>query len=192
MHNQNTTDNQAEVYDVVNEQDEVVGQATRKEVHSDPRLIHRAAGGYIFNRKKEILMQKRSKTKDMFPSHWAFSVGGHVDSGDSYENAAKRELQEELGIQIPLHFIEKRFVRHASETEFWSIYLGVNDGPFPNFNVVEIDEVKFFSLERLQEASKRSDELFVPEVTKLLPDIVKLIEDGILEQKYPELEWIYE
>lgn len=189
MYNPDTTDNQEEVYDVVNEKDEVVGTATRRQVHENPALIHRAVGGYIFNHRKELLMQKRSKTKDMFPSRWAFSVGGHVDSGDTYERAVIRELQEELGIQIPLHFVEKRLVKHAEETEFWSIYLGVHEGPFPHFNVIEMDEVQFFSLSRLREMIDEQSDLFVPEVVNMMPDVAKLIEDEILEQKYPDMEW---
>jgi len=189
MYNPQTTDNQEEIYDVVNEQDEIIGTATRKQVHSNPSLIHRAAGGYILNRKKELLMQKRSKTKDMFPSRWAFSVGGHVDSGDSYEKAALRELKEELGIQIPLHFVEKRFVKHEHETEFWSIYLGLHDGPFPDFNRVEMDEVRFFSLSDLQRLTQENIDDFVPEVVKMLPDVVGLIESEFLDEKYPNMEW---
>lgn len=189
MHNQYTTDNLDEIYDVVNENDVVVGQATRKQVHSDPSLIHRAAGGYIFNRKKQILMQKRSKTKDMYPSRWAFSVGGHVDSGDTYEKAALRELKEELGIETHLHFVEKRFVKHEDETEFWTIYLGLHDGPFREFNTVEIDEVRFFSLQELQRLTREDAGDFVPEVVKMLPDVVGLIESGFLDEKYPNMEW---
>lgn len=182
MYNPNTTDNQEEIYDVVNEKDEIIGQAMRKEVHLNPMLIHRAAGGYIFNKKKELLMQKRSKTKDMFPSHWAFSVGGHVDSGDTYEKAALRELKEELGIEVPLIFVEKRLVKHEFETEFWSIYVGFHDGPFPAFNTTEMDEVRFFSLSYLKSMLDEGRELFVPEVAKMLPDIEALLLSGKIEE----------
>lgn len=190
MYNPNTTDNQQEVYDVVNEQDEVIGTATRRQVHADPSLIHRAAGGYIINRKKELLMQKRSATKDMFPLRWAFSVGGHVDSGDTYEKAALRELKEELGIEVPLHFVEKRYVQHEHETEFWAIYLGLHDGPFPEFNKVEMDEVKFFSISDLRKMIQTDTSVFVPEVVKMLPDVAKLLSSGFVETAYPNMEWI--
>ncbi len=188
MYNPNTTDNQQEMYDVVDEMDQVIGKATRKEVHSNKVLIHRAAGGYIFNTKKQVLMQKRSKTKDMFPGHWAFSVGGHVDSGDTYEKALQRELKEELGIQIPMHFVEKRLVRHEAETEFWSIYFGIHDGPFPDYNTIEIEEVRFFSLSDLEAVITLKKEPIVPEVVKMFPDVVSLVNSDIVKQLYPNLE----
>src|SRR5258708_32914837 len=119
-YNPNTTDNQEEVYDVVNEQDEVIGKAKRKEVHSNAKLIHRTVGAHIFNRQKQILMQKRSKTKDMYPGYWVFSVGGHVASGDTYERAVEREIQEELGVKgVRVVPVSKVLQPQAGESEFW-------------------------------------------------------------------------
>lgn len=178
MYNPQTTDNQEEVYDVVNEYDEVIGTATRRQVHADPTLIHRAAGAYIFNRKKELLMQKRSMSKDMFPGYWVFSVGGHVDSGDSYEQTVQREIREELGTVISVEPLEKVLQREPEETEFWQVYVGIHDGPFPDFNRTEADEVRFFSIDELLKQTI----LMPPNVTKLLPSVKKLVESGRVEE----------
>ncbi len=182
MYNPNTTDNQEEVYDVVNENDEVIGRATRKEVHSDPKLIHRAAGVYIFNKKKHLLMQKRSATKDMFPGYWVFSVGGHVDSGDTYEKTALRELHEELGVNVPLTHWMKIFQPGQHESEFWTMFYGTHEGPFPEFNTIEAQEVRFFDIHDLIAGVEDGSILMPPNASRLLPEVKILLESGKIDQ----------
>ncbi|MBR5523200.1 MAG: NUDIX domain-containing protein, partial [Akkermansia sp.] len=86
-----------ELFDVVDEQDRVLRQATRKEVH-DGALLHRAVHVLVFNKNHDCLLQKRSLLKDRHPGVWDSSAAGHLDAGESYEDAARRELKEELGI----------------------------------------------------------------------------------------------
>lgn len=86
-----------EIFDVVDENDEVTGTATRAEVHAQ-RLVHRAVHVFVFNKRGDLLLQKRSLLKDLCPGVWDSSVAGHLDSGESYEAAARRELGEEMGI----------------------------------------------------------------------------------------------
>ncbi len=87
-----------EVFDVVDEADEVTGQATRREVH-ERGLLHRAVHVFVINRHGELLLQKRSRFKDAHPGVWDSSVAGHLDAGEGYAAAAARELDEEMGIQ---------------------------------------------------------------------------------------------
>jgi 16S rRNA (adenine1518-N6/adenine1519-N6)-dimethyltransferase len=86
-----------EIFDVVDENDEVTGTATRGKVHAGD-LMHRAVHVFAFNKRGDLLLQKRSLLKDMHPGAWDSSVSGHLDSGESYESAAIRELEEEMGI----------------------------------------------------------------------------------------------
>lgn len=86
-----------EIFDVVDEHDEVTGQATRGEVHAQG-LLHRAVHILVFNKRGDVLLQQRSMLKDAHPGVWESSVSGHLDAGEAYETAAVRELAEEMGI----------------------------------------------------------------------------------------------
>lgn len=87
-----------EVLDVVNKADEVIGSGRRDEIHRDG-MLHRAVHVFVFNRKGELLLQRRSWAKDNHPGLWDSSAAGHLDSGERYEDAVVRELGEELGIR---------------------------------------------------------------------------------------------
>ena len=94
----NNPQNPHEVFDVVNEDDEVTCQASRAEVHANG-LLHRAVHVLVFNKRGEVFLQKRSHLKDSHPGGWDSSCSGHLDSGEDYETAVWRELKEELGLK---------------------------------------------------------------------------------------------
>jgi 16S rRNA (adenine1518-N6/adenine1519-N6)-dimethyltransferase len=93
-----TPQSAGEIFDVVNDQNQVVSQATRAEVHARA-LKHRAVHIFAFTPSGELLLQKRSHLKDTCPSLWDSSAAGHLDAGESYEAAVTRELHEELGLK---------------------------------------------------------------------------------------------
>ncbi len=88
-----------EIFDVVDADDQVTGTATRAEVHAR-KLVHRAVHVFVFNKRGDMLLQKRSPLKDLCPGLWDSSVSGHLDSGEDYATAAVRELSEEMGIVL--------------------------------------------------------------------------------------------
>lgn len=120
-----------EWFDVVNERDEVVGRATRREVHARG-LWHRAVHVLVFNRAGQVFLQKRSMLKDLSPGLWDSSCSGHLDSGEGYDAAAQRELGEEIGLQVAQP--PERWFRldACAETgwEFCWIYRLESEGPF--------------------------------------------------------------
>ena len=89
--------NDSELFDVVDKQDNVLHQATRLQVHN-LGLIHRAVHVLVFNKHGDCLLQKRSTLKDRHPGVWDSSAAGHLDAGEDYDQAAHRELTEELSI----------------------------------------------------------------------------------------------
>jgi 8-oxo-dGTP pyrophosphatase MutT (NUDIX family) len=88
----------AELVDVVDAQDRVVGRASRGEVRAR-RLRHRATYLLVFNGRGELFIHLRTAEKDIYPSYWDVAVGGVVGAGESYDDGARRELAEEVGIR---------------------------------------------------------------------------------------------
>src|SRR6267378_921608 len=88
-----------EIFDVVDERDEVIGKKPRNEVHR-LGLMHRATHVLVFNKRGQIFLQKRSMKKDRQPGLWDSSASGHLGSGEDYDACAARELREELGLRV--------------------------------------------------------------------------------------------
>ncbi|MEC9327671.1 MAG: 16S rRNA (adenine(1518)-N(6)/adenine(1519)-N(6))-dimethyltransferase RsmA [Verrucomicrobiota bacterium] len=133
-----------EMFDVVDEDDQVTGQMKRSRVHSE-NLMHRAVHVFIFNKFGDLFLQKRSRLKDSSPGLWDSSASGHLNVAETYHDAAVREVFEELGISRDVDFIS---IIEASENTGWEfvhLYSCEHDGPF-NFPYSEIEGGKFFPM----------------------------------------------
>ena len=151
---------QEDIFDIVDEFDNVIGQKPRSEVHAQG-LKHRAVHVLVFNDGNEIFMQKRSASKDTWPGAWDASCTGHVDTGETYLEAAHRELDEELGWQ-PDRPLEKLFKLPASKETGWEfvwIYRVQYDGPF-QLHPDEIECGDWFSRDHIQEWLQQEPEQF--------------------------------
>ncbi|MDQ2659809.1 MAG: 16S rRNA (adenine(1518)-N(6)/adenine(1519)-N(6))-dimethyltransferase RsmA [Verrucomicrobiota bacterium] len=131
-----------EPFAVVDANDHVIGAEPRSVVHGNNSL-HRAVHILLFNARGEIFLQKRSRLKDRHPHVWDSSAAGHVDAGEEYDDAAARELQEELGVSAPLQRLAKLPASDRTGQEFIWIYLSRHDGPF-RLARSEIDYGEFF------------------------------------------------
>jgi isopentenyldiphosphate isomerase len=146
----------AEVFDVVDESDNVVGRASRAEVHGNPDLMHRVAHVLVFNSAGELFLQLRAPDKDVQPDRWDTSVGGHVDAGESYDEAAGREMREELGIVgAKLEHLYRYRHTNAYESEMVVTYRTVWDAAI-DIDLQEISEGRFWSLEEIDAAAPES------------------------------------
>jgi isopentenyldiphosphate isomerase len=140
-----------EIFDVVNERDEVIGRAPRREVHAR-KLWHRAVHVLVFSSRDEVFLQKRSLKKDTAAGLWDSSSSGHLDSGEDYDACAARELHEEIGLANAKP--ERVFkIDACAETgwEFCWVYRCRSDGPF-RLHPDEIETGAWFTPE---EISKR-------------------------------------
>ncbi|HPC60878.1 MAG TPA: NUDIX domain-containing protein [Verrucomicrobiota bacterium] len=120
-----------EIFDVVNERDEVVGQERRSEVHRRG-LLHRAVHVLVRNAAGQVFLQKRSLTKDRQPGLWDSSASGHLDRGEDYDACAVRELREELGwtLEAAPQRLFKLAASLDTDQEFVWVYTCRAEGPF--------------------------------------------------------------
>ncbi|MCJ7739896.1 NUDIX domain-containing protein [Candidatus Microgenomates bacterium] len=153
------TDDQNELFDIVDENDQVIGRERRGEAHQDKKLIHRSVSILVFNDRGELYLQKRSATKDTDPLKWTISCSGHVNFGDDYEITAHRELKEELGIDAEITFADKFLCRAPHETEMVAIFSAKVEPCRAGFNLnkEEISEGKFFTRKELNDVLKKGE-----------------------------------
>ena len=147
----NTTDNLDELFIVVDQDDHLLGYRTRYDCHHDRTLIHRVTNIAVFNSKGEVLLQKRSLTKDLYPGMYTLSASGHVARGEEYAQAAVRESEEEIGVKnLSLTLVAKKLVPAASETEMLALFQATYDGPF-HYNKDEVAGLEFMDRKRVNE-----------------------------------------
>jgi 16S rRNA (adenine1518-N6/adenine1519-N6)-dimethyltransferase len=126
-----------EPFPVVDRMDRVLRYAARSEVHGN-NLYHRAVHILIFNEAVDVYLQQRSRWKDRHPLLWDSSAAGHVSGWENYDEAAKRELQEELGINVPLEKLLKISASPQTGQEFIWLYRGQLHGKIsPNRSEIE-------------------------------------------------------
>lgn len=141
-----------ERFDVVDERDEVVGTATRREVHAR-QMWHRAVHVWVFASDGRLFLQKRSRAKDSSPGLWDSSCSGHLDAGEGYDAAAWRELGEEIGLRLSAPPARWFKVPACAETgwEFVWVYRTTSEGPF-ELNPAEVESGAWYGRADLQRA----------------------------------------
>jgi isopentenyl-diphosphate delta-isomerase len=84
----------SDLIDIIDENDKVIGKKEKDSVHEDGDW-HRVSHAWVLNSKDDVLCHRRADIKKMFPGLWDVIIGGHLSSGETYEEAVKRELEEE-------------------------------------------------------------------------------------------------
>jgi len=165
-----------EIFDIVNESDEIIGKASREEAHIKG-LLHRSVLFFIIDFKGRVFVNQRSITKEFYPGHFSIVCGGHVESGEDYKDAAIREAKEEAGIDTKPIFLtdyKKRF--NKEDPENIKVYAFITDKE-PKLDLSEINHGRFMTIEELTQKLKQ--ETFLPETLDLL---------GILKKAQKKLQ----
>ncbi|MDZ4688967.1 MAG: NUDIX domain-containing protein [Planctomycetaceae bacterium] len=149
-----------EWFDVVDESDAVLYSAPRTEVHAR-RWLHRAAHIFVFNSRGELLVHRRSATKNEYPLRYNSSASGHLHAGEDYAPAAVRELEEELGLTGDLEFLHKFPASAETSYEHTVLYRMTTDAT-PRFDPEEIESGAYYSLRALLDWIARRPDDFTP------------------------------
>jgi mutator protein MutT len=146
------TDNQLEIFPLVDDEGRVVGKATRGECHSGSKLLHPVVHLHVFNTQGDIYLQRRPEWKDIQPGKWDTAVGGHIDYGETPEEALRREVREELGITdfIP-EFVDKYVFESQRECELVYVNRTTYNGPISP-STDELDGGRFWTMQEIREA----------------------------------------
>lgn len=150
-----------EMLDIVDEDNRVLGQASRREVHANGSK-HRAVHLFLANGRNQILLQKRSDSKPDWPGCWDSSVSGHVTAGQSFDEAVMREAEEEIGYRCtdpaPVLLIE---ASEMTDQEWVQLYTEkVPRPPRLNPDPQEVSETRWWDRDDLVDALVREPELF--------------------------------
>jgi isopentenyldiphosphate isomerase len=156
-----------EFLDIVDDQDRVLSRAPRSRVLRDYH-IHRAVMFFVFDEDERVFVNQRSDTKEIYPGHWSIAFGGHVLAGESYDDAARREILEEVGLDTPARQIGGFQKRTADERENVKVYAVTADRE-PVLFADEIAQGQFMTLAELNQMIPRFD--FLPET----PDLLKIL-----------------
>jgi isopentenyldiphosphate isomerase/intracellular septation protein A len=158
---------------LVDEKGLIIGKATRKEVHRGPGKLHPVIHLHLINSKREIYLQKRSGSKDTFPGKWDTSVGGHVDLGETIEQALLRETAEELNITgiHPSPLTQYKW-ETSTESELVFSFIAVYNA-IPVFNKLEIEDGRFWSIQEIR--NNLGTGIFTPNFENEFPDLLKTL-----------------
>ena len=151
---------------LVDADDNEIGHRSKTECHNGAGVLHRAFSVFLFNDTGQLLMQKRSSGKRLWPGFWSNSCCSHPRRGESLQIATERRLSDELNISTALEFVyqfcyQAHYGAAGSEHELCHVYLG-RAGEDALANESEIEGIRFIAAEELDAELMRQPEQFTP------------------------------
>ena len=169
-----------ELLDIVDEEGNLTGKVMEKEKVHDLNLLHWEIAVFVINNQRQILLQKRAATKRFNPNKWGLCAG-HVDSMERLEDAALREVYEEIGIKLTLDDLkvlyEKEVKIRESNSHITRYYYAIYNGNDFTIQEEELSEVKWFDIDDVIDMISNNNDTIVFKSDRLyLLDALKNIE----------------
>ena len=151
---------------LVDERDREVGHDSKAACHDGHGILHRAFSLFVFNGRGELLLQKRSASKRLWPGFWANSCCSHPRRGEDMHDATRRRLREELGLECGLKFLYKfhyqaDYDKLGAEHELCWVYVGTTDAPVCA-NATEVADWRFVEPDALDREIAENPQHFTP------------------------------
>lgn len=143
-----------ELIDIVDKQNNVVGTSDVDTAH-DQKLMHRVAGVFVFDVEGNLYLQSGGKYGKL-----DLSVGGHVQSEESYNDAARREMFEEIGLDSILTHISTFLPKNAKMNHFWAIYTATTPQGWIFIETEEVKSLEKMSIEKITSLIKSDPDTF--------------------------------
>ncbi len=148
---------------LVNEEDQEIGTMEKMEAHQKG-LLHRAFSIFVFNEKKELMLQQRALSKYHSGGLWTNTCCSHPRQGETVEMAANRRLQEEMGFKSDLTSVfsftyKAELDNELTEHELDHVLIGVSS-EIPNVNPDEVASWKYMSLEKIERLMEQNPATF--------------------------------
>lgn len=171
-----------ELLDIVDENGIPTGEVMEREKVHDLNLLHWEVALYVINDKGQTLLQKRSSSKRFDPNKWGLCAG-HVESGETLDEAILRESREELGLNLNINDLnvldEKEVKIRESNSHVRKVYYVICNKENFEFQEEEISEVRWFDIDEVINMINNNDESLtlkkdkIPSLEKLKSIIVK-------------------
>ncbi len=135
-----------EILDLVNENDEVIGRLSRREIYEQGLKNFRVVHGFLVNSAGKLWIPRRTAKKKIAPNGLDYSVAGHVESGETYEQSFIRETREELGIDLAVYtWRELARFTPADGVHFFETVYEIQSDEEPNYNREDFVEANWYT-----------------------------------------------
>ena len=151
---------------LVDSDDNVIGHMEKARAHEGEGVLHRAFSIFLFNDDGDVLMQQRAAGKQLWGGFWSNSVCSHPRRGETVADAARRRLEEEIGVVADVHYLytfeyHAQFGEIGAEHEMCAVFFARSDMAVTG-NPTEIADFAFMAPETLDDALATDPERYTP------------------------------